>query len=75
LYLNFCKQTLRHDSYLNLCFHPWEFADLESFKIPSYIKRPSGELLSVKLEKLLIELKKAGSFSTISDFLKSENAV
>ena len=71
VYLHSCKRVLRRDSYLHLYFHPWEFADLESFNIPTYIKRLSGETLLKRFEKLIVELMKTGNFSTISFFLES----
>jgi peptidoglycan/xylan/chitin deacetylase (PgdA/CDA1 family) len=69
VYIHMCKTAIRRDSYLNLYFHPWEFADLEHFKIPWYIKTLSGNSLSERFEKLIEELRKAGEFSTISRFL------
>ncbi len=73
LYLNLCKQALWKDSYLHLYFHPWEFAGLESFNLPWYIKKLSGEQLLEKFEKLIVELKKTGNFSTISSFIEFKN--
>ena len=69
LYFTFCKQCLARDSYLHLYFHPWEFADIHSFRIPAYIKRVSGKEYSVRFEKLLQFLLKQAEFSTISSFL------
>jgi len=69
LYIYMCKMAIRTDSYLNLYFHPWEFADLDHFKIPPYIKTPSGNAFSERFEKLIAELSKTGEFSTISAFL------
>ena len=69
VYVRLCKSAIRKDSYLHLYFHPWEFAELESFNIPKYIKTPSGNSLSERFEKLIEELRKAGDFSTISGFL------
>jgi hypothetical protein len=69
LYFAFCKQCLAHDSYLHLYFHPWEFADISSFRIPAYIKRVSGQEYVQRFEKLLQFLMKQGEFSTISSFL------
>lgn len=69
IYFHMCKQTIRKDSYLNLCFHPWEFAELESFKIPGYIKNISGSFLAERFEKLILELMGTGDFSTIASFL------
>lgn len=71
-YLHLCRQTLRHDSYLNLCFHPWEFANLEKFNIPQYIKRLSGEKLMSRLEKLIIDLQQEAEFISMVHFLKSK---
>jgi len=69
-YFALCKQCLAHDSYLHLYFHPWEFADLSSCKIPGYIKRVSGQEYIDRFEKLLQFLMKQGEFSTISSFLE-----
>lgn len=75
VYLTLCRQALRKDSYLHLCFHPWEFADLEPFNIPGYIKKVSGKQLSERFEKLILELKKTCNFSTISEFLDIKGIV
>lgn len=75
VYLNLCKQAIRKDSYLHLYFHPWEFAKLESFNVPAYIKNPSGDQLLKKFEKLIVELKKTCDFSTISSFLDTMDIV
>lgn len=69
-YLYLCKITMMKDSCLHLYFHPWEFAELESFKIPGYIKTPSGDSMSERFEKFIAVLRETGDFSTISDFLK-----
>ena len=71
LYFAFCRQCLSSDSYLHLYFHPWEFADLHSYKIPRYIKRISGEKYVQRFEKLLQFLNQQGEFSTISSFLET----
>jgi peptidoglycan/xylan/chitin deacetylase (PgdA/CDA1 family) len=68
-YSYLCKQTLGKDKYLHLYFHPWEFADIKSFKIPGYIKRQDGSELTDKLERLIVYLKKKAEFTTISAFL------
>jgi hypothetical protein len=71
IYFYLCKRVLWNDSYLHLYFHPWEFAELESFKIPGYIKTLSGNSMSERFEKLIVELMKTGDFSTISGFLNN----
>jgi peptidoglycan/xylan/chitin deacetylase (PgdA/CDA1 family) len=71
IYSFLCKHTLRKDGYLHLYFHPWEFADVRSFRIPYYIKRLDGNVLASRLENLIIYLKKHGDFTTISEFLNT----
>jgi len=71
IYFNICKMTIWKDSYLHLYFHPWEFDDLESFKVPRYIKNPSGKPFSDRFEKLIVKLKETGDFSTITSYLDS----
>lgn len=73
IYFFMCKMAIKKDSYLHFCFHPWEFDDLESFNIPWYIKKISGEPFSERFEKLIVQLIKIGDFSTIYDFLNSSN--
>ena len=64
------KITLQHDSYLNIYFHPWEFTDITSFKLPYYINKYSGKPMINRLEKYLIWLKKQGEFICFSEFLE-----
>ncbi len=64
-------QTLKHDGYLSLYFHPWEFADLKHFDLPKIVKRKSGDQLLEKLERLVADLKKEGDFLTIHSFLQN----
>lgn len=71
LFRYFCNSVIRHDEYLHLYFHPWEFADIDSFKIPCYIKKPSGEKYVKKFDELLAWLSKKGEFVTASEFLES----
>lgn len=68
-YLSLCRFTLRHDSSLILYFHPWEFADLQPYKIPKYIKPISGKAMSARFERLISDLSTDGDFCTISGFL------
>jgi hypothetical protein len=73
-YFALCKQCLKHDGYLHLYFHPWEFADLSSFRIPSYIKRISGMNYSQRFERLLKFLAKQADFISISSFLNERES-
>lgn len=71
IYLHMCKMAIWKDSYLHLCFHPWEFDDLDSFDIPWYIKNISGKLYFERFEKMVEQLLEIADFSTIFDFLDS----
>lgn len=72
LYRWLAFRTLRKDGYLNIYFHPWEFAELREMKhlkLPFIITNQSGELLISKLERLICLLKKKGElFGTFSAF-------
>ena len=61
--------TLLKDGYLSLYFHPWEFTDISKWKIPFYIKRHCGNLLSDNLNRLIADLKKEARFETVADFI------
>ena len=63
-------QTLKKDGYLSLYFHPWEFTDISHIKIPFYTKRHSGTVLLNRLNQLIIDLKKEGSFCSIQHLLE-----
>ena len=61
-------KALKKDKYLNIYFHPWEFADISSYKLPFYVKRVSGKRLLAKFDKLLMALKECGEFSSSIDY-------
>ncbi|MEO5788144.1 MAG: polysaccharide deacetylase [Gelidibacter sp.] len=69
IYLFFCLKALKKDGYLHLYFHPWEFADLNEFDIPVYIKKISGDKMCYKFDTFLQKIKKEGDFTTIRGFL------
>ncbi|HEX8332502.1 MAG TPA: polysaccharide deacetylase family protein [Segetibacter sp.] len=71
LFLNLVRQTLHKDGYVCLYFHPWEFVNLEQFSIPRYSKRIMGEKLQYRLMRLINDLKKEASFSTIENYLQA----
>ncbi len=54
--------TLRHDRYINLYFHPWEFIDISNFNLPGYIKNKSGKVMVDKLNKYIVWLQRQGQF-------------
>ena len=68
-YLFFCNKALKRDGYLHLYFHPWEFANLDKFKIPYYIKKISGNKMSIKFEMFLESIKTKGEYFTINQFI------
>lgn len=72
LYRKLAKDTLRRYGYLNLYFHPWEFTNIHSYKLPLYVKRHSGAHLVERLHRLISDFKKEGSFQTINDFLRDQ---
>jgi len=51
IYKRMCLGAIKKDGYLNVYFHPWEFADLTApeVKLPSYIVRNSGNALAERL--------------------------
>jgi peptidoglycan/xylan/chitin deacetylase (PgdA/CDA1 family) len=53
IFIQLCNFTLLQTGFLNLYFHPWEFTDLSLFKIPNFIKNPSGNDLIEKLKKFI----------------------
>ncbi len=68
LYETLAIKVLKKDRYLNIYFHPWEFADISGYKLPFYVKGTSGERLLGKFEKLLISLKECGEFISSTDY-------
>jgi peptidoglycan/xylan/chitin deacetylase (PgdA/CDA1 family) len=71
LYRFLCYSAIRQDQFLHLYFHPWEFAQIDQFKIPGYVQNPNGDKYVKKFEELLSYLKKKGDFVTVSEFLES----
>ena len=74
LYLSLCRRTLLNTGCLIIYFHPWEFTDLKSFKLPGYIKRLSGTQMLERINQLLKSLAQEGEFVTHSSFLESLEA-
>ena len=72
LFIFLCNLTLAKTGYLNLYFHPWEFADLSSYKIPKFIINPDGEKLTKKLHKFIAYYQQKDNlqFKTTVEFLK-----
>ncbi|MBE9462212.1 polysaccharide deacetylase family protein [Dyadobacter subterraneus] len=69
LYTAIAKRTLRKRRNLMLYFHPWEFAGIDHYKLPGYVKKPNGERLIQKLDYLISALKETGAeFITSQDY-------
>lgn len=77
LYRFLAGVTLRKDHYLNLYFHPWEFADIKKTGLPSYMTGHSGVALLDRLEKLIrfFKQKKETAFSTTAGYLQSTGQI
>lgn len=73
LYRLFAGTTLRKDNYLNLYFHPWEFAEIKDSGLPFYIRKCSGVSLLNKLERFVSSFQQDGQvkFSTTTGYLQS----
>ncbi len=65
-------QTLKKDQYLSLYFHPWEFTDLNDYKLPWMTKKKSGTELLDRLKRFLEEMKNEGHFITMNSFLNKK---
>lgn len=63
--------TLRHDGYVCLYFHPWEFTDLTGLQIPGYAKRWAGAVMKDRLHRLVRDLEKEGDCITMSQMLQA----
>ena len=60
--------TLRHDGYLNVFWHPWEFVDITAFGLPGYITRRCGQPMLDRLERYIRHLQPRGRFATFTEF-------
>ncbi|TDE10205.1 polysaccharide deacetylase family protein [Dyadobacter psychrotolerans] len=69
IYSSMCLRTLRKRKTLMLYFHPWEFADISSFKLPGFVKNNNGQKLTNRLDGLIQYLKSnKGEFVTCQQF-------
>lgn len=74
-YRHLFLRTMKEDSYVNLYFHPWEFADISNpdFKLPYLAKRNSGKAMEKRFDEFLAWLSsKKINFETYSEFLNLE---
>ncbi|ERJ69171.1 polysaccharide deacetylase [Porphyromonas gingivalis SJD2] len=74
LYIRMIRHTVRRDNYLNLYFHPWEFAEISCLpdcKLSYTVTHNSGEKMCRRLEAVIDTLLADGcSFGTFSDYYR-----
>lgn len=73
VYKRMCLGAIKKDGYLNVYFHPWEFADLSApeVKLPSFIVRNSGEALINRLSDVIdCFIQKKFRFGTLKECLE-----
>ncbi|PTT67232.1 polysaccharide deacetylase, partial [Chryseobacterium sp. HMWF001] len=72
-YKKLASDVLKKDKYLNIYFHPWEFAEIkdEAFKLPGFTVKNSGIEMVKRFDEFLTWLKsKNYSFGTFQEFQK-----
>jgi len=73
-YKKLAKDVLAKDQYLNIYFHPWEFADIKDvkFKLPGFTTKNTGKAMVERFEEFLSYLnQKKHKFQTFQEFQKS----
>lgn len=71
LYQFLVKKSYSYGQYLNVYFHPWEFSNIkkESYKLPGFTTKDTGEAMVKKFDRFLTWLKKNHySFGTFQQF-------
>ncbi len=74
VYKKLASDTLKKDRYLNVYFHPWEFAEIKNpdFKLPGFTVKNSGNEMVQRFDDFLGWLKsKNYSFGTFQEFYKT----
>jgi peptidoglycan/xylan/chitin deacetylase (PgdA/CDA1 family) len=72
-YKKLALDTLKKDGYLNVYFHPWEFAEIkdEAFKLPGFTVKNSGQDMVERFDAFIFWLKnKNYAFGTFQEFQK-----
>ncbi len=69
IYRQFVLQTLKNDGYVCLYFHPWEFINLDPYKIPAFTRRHAGFELQKRLSQLLKDLQEWGDCITMQQYV------
>jgi len=71
IYRYLVKRTLAKDKYLNIYFHPWEFANIinKKYKLPSYTTRNTGDKMQKRFDEFILWLlKNNAKFGVFKDF-------
>ncbi len=71
-YSTLVQKCLTGYGYANIYMHPWEFADLSPYKLPSYIAKNQNHMTD-KLGHFLEHFKDKAQFISINNFLKQRN--
>ncbi len=78
-YRHLCRRALRHDGYLNLYYHPWEFSGClhdPALNMPYIARHNSGAKMAERLDSLLDSLDRTGvGYATVSQFLTMRGAL
>ena len=73
-YKKLAKDVLKKDNYLNIYFHPWEFADIKNpnFKLPGFTIKNSGNEMIERFDEFLTYLNQRNyQFGTFQEFMKN----
>lgn len=73
-YKKLVSDTLKKDNYLNIYFHPWEFAEIKNpeFKLPGFTLKNTGNEMVERFDDFVGWLKsKNYQFGTFQEFYKS----
>lgn len=76
-YKKLASDVLKKDQYLNVYFHPWEFAEIkdEAFRLPGFTVKNSGEDMVQRFDHFLSWLKSENhTFGTFQEFQKQIEA-
>lgn len=74
IYRFLAKNALKKDGYLNIYFHPWEFAEIKNpkYKLPNFTTKNTGKDMVNRFDDFLHWLNKKGNeFGTFKHFLET----
>ena len=64
----FSLWTLQTDKYLNIYYHPWEFADISKYNLPKIVKKHYGKSMLKRLDTYINTLKEKSEFITLETY-------